>query len=275
MSEESTQESNIYHIKSVQRAFRILKILSRAKRAMSLAEISREVGFHKSICHRLLVTLSDEGVVTRNERDGKYKVGIGLFTMGQSAAEQIELTSAASEIVKRLTRESGESSYVSIESDGWRVCLQKAESQHIIRHDIALGEMLPLFAGAGGKVLLAAYTKTQFEDYVARNRHKMVESNGRIDPTRLWLDLDNIRKNGFAWSYMERTDDGASVGVPIRNYTGAVVACIAVAGPIDRFTDKTKDRLIELTRQAGAEISERLGFRPAVTPARWESERVW
>lgn len=275
MSETSTRKSEIYHIQSVQRAFRILRTLSREKRPMSLSEITREVGFHKSVCHRLLVTLSDEGVVKQNDLDGKYRVGIGLFTMGQSAADQIELTSAAKAAVSWLTRESGESAYLSVESDGWRVCLQKEESPHTIRHYIALGEMLPLFAGAGGKVLLAAYTRAQFEAYVADHRLEMLGRNAIIDPVALWLELETVRRDGFAWSFMERTADGASIGVPVRDYTGAVVASIAVAGPSDRFTDEVRHRLIELTRKAGDDISSLLGFRANVTPERWESGRVW
>lgn len=275
MSETSTRNSELYYIQSVQRAFKILRTLSREKRPMSLSEITREVGLHKSVCHRLLVTLNDEGVVNRNDMDGKYTVGMCLFSMGQSAVDQIELTTAAKDELSWLARESGESAYLAVESDGWRVCLQREESPHIIRHYIALGELLPLFAGAGGKILLAAYDRAQFETYVAEHRLEMLGENALIDPEALWLDLEAIRRDGFAWSYRERTADGASIGVPIRDYAGAVVASIAVAGPSDRFTDGVKQRLIELTMKAGDDISGRLGFRANVTAAQWKLGRVW
>ncbi len=44
---------------------------------MSLAEIARESGLHKSVCHRLLVTMADEGAIDQVASDGKYRIGVG------------------------------------------------------------------------------------------------------------------------------------------------------------------------------------------------------
>lgn len=275
MSEKRNDKKSKYHIQSVERAFTVLKILANAKRPMSLAEISREVGFHKSVCHRLLVTMFDEGIVARDESDNTYTIGIGLFALGQAAVDQMQLLSEARDTIKWLADETGESVYLLVESDGFRVCIAKADSPRTIRHYIALGELLPLYAGAGGKILLAAYSREQFDKYVIEHRLDLLGPNAIVEPEQLWSELMVIRKDEIAWSYMERTDYAASVGAPVRDFSGAVVASIVVAGPASRFTEEEKPTLVQLTRKASEEVCARLGFRAGVTPKLWRLRHVW
>lgn len=275
MAQESNSKSERYHIQSVERAFAVLKILANAKSPMSLAEISREVGFHKSVCHRLLLTMLGEGVVERDESSSAYRIGIGLFALAQSAVDQMHLLGEARDTIKWLADETGESVYLLVESGGFRVCIAKEDSPRTIRHYIPLGEPLPLYAGAGGKILLAAYGREQFDEYVVEHGLHLLGPNAIVEPEQLWSEIQVIRKDGVAWSYMERTDYAASAGAPVRDFSGAVVASIVAAGPASRFTEEEKPRLIELTRKASEEISVHLGFRPGVTPEVWGLHRIW
>lgn len=264
-----------YHIQSVQRAFKILKVIARSRQPLSLAEITREAGFHKSVCHRLLITLADEGAVEQADSSGRYRIGTGLYVIGQSAADQMRLASVALSIVQSLMEQSGESVYLNVESNMARLCIAKAESPHTIRHYVPLGKLLPLGAGAGGKILLAAYTREEFDRYIADVGNVAHGPNAIVDTEKLWEALENVRRQNVAWSWLERTDDGASVGVPIRDHSGAVVASLVISGPASRFTENVPERLLQLVTAAGDDLSRRLGFVPEMVPARWARGRAW
>lgn len=253
----------------------LLRILAGSKQPLSLAEIARESGLHKSVCHRLLVTMADEGAVDQVSADGRYRVGVGLFVLGQSAAAQMQLTSVAASVVRELMEECGESVYLAVESNRSRLCIAKADSPHTIRHYIPLGELLPLNVGASGKILLAAFTRAEFDDYMATEKNRAQGPNVSQDPEALWRVLEEVRRLNVAWSLQERTDDGASIGVPIRDHTGAVVASLSIAGPASRFTNDARERFQIHVIKAGEELSRRLGFLPGVVPARWARGHAW
>jgi IclR family KDG regulon transcriptional repressor len=271
----ATSQGDRYHVQGVQRAFKLLRILAASRRPMSLAEIARESGLHKSVCHRLLVTMADEGAIDQVASDGKYRIGVGLFALGQAATGQMHLASAAASVVRDLMEKCGESVYLTVETNGGRLCIAKADSPHAIRHYIPLGEVLPLNAGAGGKVLLAAYTREEFDAYIATEKNLAQGPNVEHDPEALWEALGEVRRQNVAWSLQERTEDGASIGVPIRDHTGAVVASLTIAGPASRFTKEAKEQFYKHIVEAGDELSRRLGFVPGVVPARWARGRAW
>ena len=275
MSITAGHQGDQYHIRGVQRAFRLLRILAGSKRPLSLAEVARESDLHKSVCHRLLVTMTAEGAVDQSGVDGRYRIGVGLFALGQAAADQMQLTSAAAGVVNGLMEECGESAYLTVESNRSRLCVAKADSPHTIRHYVPLGEFLPLNAGSGGKVLLAAFTREEFDDYMATESNVALGPNVKQDPEALWQALEEVRRSNVAWSLQERSDDGASIAVPIRDHSGAVVASLSVAGPASRFTAEARERFYVNIVKAGDVLSRRLGFVPGLVPARWARGHAW
>ena len=59
----------------------------------------------------------------------------------------------------------------------------------------------------------------------------------------------------------EHTEDGRSVGVPVRDYARTVVGTLAIAGPAYRFQAERIDKeLAPLAVKAARELSSRLGF---------------
>lgn len=266
--ETSEKNLEMYMVHTVIKAFRVLKAMAASKEPMSIAEIARAAGIFKSVCYRLLVTMMHEGVVAQSS-DGSFRLGLGLAQLGSAALDRNELSAVASDIIEGLMRATGESVYLNVEAGMERVCIAKADSPHTIRHYIALGVALPLYAGAGGKILLAACTRERFDDFMDNVKPSLPGTGKPINREELWEELNGIRVNNLAWSFMERTDDAASVGSPVRDSRGGVVASLVIAGPAIRFQAENRERFGMLVRQAAVELSRMLGYIPGKTPETW------
>ena len=67
-----------YLVPAVDRAFRILELLKTEGREMTLMEIAKATGWHKSSIHKLLITLKHHGVLERDPSTKRYYLGISL-----------------------------------------------------------------------------------------------------------------------------------------------------------------------------------------------------
>ena len=68
-------------LSSVRNAARVLKAFSRADRELGVSQLARRLGLGVSTVHRLLVTLTDEGLLERGER-GTYRLGLQMYELG-------------------------------------------------------------------------------------------------------------------------------------------------------------------------------------------------
>jgi DNA-binding IclR family transcriptional regulator len=51
------------------------------------------------------------------------------------------------------------------------------------------------------------------------------------------------------------------VAAPVRDYSHKVVAGVGLSGPVSRFSpERMRSELVPLVKEAGARISQRLGF---------------
>ena len=270
MYKEKERKSSQYTIHSVVKAISVLRIMISTNEPLTISQIANQAGIDRSVCHKILITLAEEGLISQSKPSNCYKLGIGLIQLCQLAINRIGVSQVVREILHRLMVETGETSYMFIEMGGSRVCIMKVESPQLIRHYIALGTPMPLYAGAGGKILLAAYSEEQLNDYINQQTLAALGPKSIINPDELRRELETIRINGIATSFLERSLDEASIAVPIRNARGYVIASVSVAGTAERFNDLRNADISASLKKAGADISSSFGFNPGIAESRWE-----
>ena len=250
-----------YYIQSIKRAIQILNSFTPREKELSITELSKKLNLHKSTIHRILVTLEDESLVTKNQITQKYSLGIKLFELGHVVQDQMEIRTHALPVMKELAQKTEESIDLNILSEGKRVSIEKIESPHDVRRIIQLGKSLPLYCGGSGKALLAFLPDEEIDKIIQKEKFIPFGPNTITDPTKLKEHLKEIRKNGYAISFEERILGSASIAAPIIDYKGKVVASLSISGPTTRFTKKMIPLLISRVKEAAQKISASLGYR--------------
>lgn len=245
--------------RAVERALDILLLFDASRPKLGVSEIARELGFSKSTAHRLLSVLASRGMIMQDLESRRYSLGLALLRLGRVVAESLDIRQKALPVMRRLQEQTGETVNLNVERDGARICIEKVESRHDIRHFVEIGRPLPLHCGASGKVLLA-FMPAQRRKRVLSESLSRFTRHTLTDPEHLERDLELIRRQGYATSRSERVLGAASVSAPIRDASGRVVAALTVSGPEVRFTPDSIARFIDRVVRAANEVSGSLGW---------------
>ena len=247
---------------SLEKAIDILNYFYSENRALSAQEMSSQLSIPLSTTYKYLDVLLKRGFLSKNPDTKKFFLGLTIFKLGNLVAAKIKPIDVAQRHMKDLANLSGETVTLTI-INGWEsLCVEKIESPRRIKLSVAMGDTLPLHAGASSKVLLA-FQDNAFVDAMIRNVGlvKLTE-NTVTDPDRLKNELKLIRSQGFAYSDSEVDYGARAAAAPVLDSKGRLAAGIAVAGPRDRINDETAQNLIQSVIESAGKISSDLGYLP-------------
>ena len=105
-------------LQSVQTAFRILDELSNAHGPVGLTDLAGALGELKPRVYRHLSTLKGLGVVFQDARNGGYRLGGKLFSLGEAALEQFDLRFVAAPFLTRLRDQTQQTALLSVPGNG-------------------------------------------------------------------------------------------------------------------------------------------------------------
>jgi DNA-binding IclR family transcriptional regulator len=245
-------------VRSVERALDVLLCFDFETPTLGVSQIARRLHLSKSTVHRLLVALERRGFVRQDAASGAYQPGLQLFRLGRVVQNGMELRAQALPVMRRLQLACGETVNLNIVVGRARVCIEKVESRHDVRHFVELGKPLPLYVGASGKVLLAHLPPQEVAAVLQQARRE-----GRVDGAYLAAlpgQLAAIRRRGYAAGAGERVPGAFSVSAPVRDHTGAVVAGLTISGPVLRLRAGDLARFGRMVRAAADEISAAMGY---------------
>jgi DNA-binding IclR family transcriptional regulator len=246
-------------VQAVDHAIDILQTLAEQPYGVSLSDISAQVGLSKATVHHLLATMADRRLVSRVSDGTQYRLNWGLYELGAAVLRGIDVTRIARNYLDQLAAQTGESALLGILDEDSVLYLDRGDPHGSFRMVANAGRRSPLYSTASGKVLLAfAPDRSLFNRMVDAGLEKLTAST-IVDPRELRETLAEVRQRGYATCWQEREVGLSSVAVPLRDYTGAVVASLALAGPASRLNTRTlKQHLIPL-QQMGNAIGARLG----------------
>lgn len=255
-----TKESE-RQVDTVARALEILGCFSDAEPELSLKRLSEKTGLYKSRILRLCGTLAAQGFLIRLPR-ASYKLGPMLLVLGKIYERTNPLANVARPILKDLAARTGESTKLFVIEGTKRLCLVREKGPSPLRYAIAEGQTLELYAGAGGKVLLAHAPEELREQVLAQQREQITPST-IVDRPRLEKELAAIRRQGYAVSLGEIVPDVGGLAAPVFDHEERICGALTISGPTQRFTAARRQAMLEHLREAARELSRLLGRRQA------------
>jgi DNA-binding IclR family transcriptional regulator len=220
------------------RSVALLELLGDGPR--SLRDLAAASGLPRPTAHRLLVALESHGLVARGAGGGAFRLGPRLTELAARAGRELELAALAGPALGRLHEHTGESAQLYVRSGDRRLCVAARDAGTGLRDSVPVGELLPLDAGSGGKVLLAWSDDSE--------RFPAVSA----------AELAAIRRRGWAASVAEREAGVASISAPVRR-DGRLLAAVCVSGPASRLGPAECRRLAPAVAAAAAELAAMAG----------------
>ena len=241
-------------MRSVERAFDVLDLLSDSGRPLRLAEVGRGTGLHIATAQRILRVLEARNYVAQDSAG--YSVGAAALAAAQSFLVGNHLVLTATPVLQELAAALGLTASLSVRVGAARVLVARVEGSTPLRYQLPVGGRLPLHLGAG-KVFLAHMDEAD-RDEILGAMEKIETAGGAVIPIAEYkVLLDEIAVRGYAVSSNERVVGAVSVSAPVRSREGELLGVVQVSGAEE---DLSPERMAEVTREvinAGASIAAR------------------
>lgn len=256
----STEQNNINN--SLEKALELLNYFTKECPVRGLSEISRDSDIPKATVYRLLNTFEKNGFLQKIDIQGQqhqYKLGMKFFELGMLVSQSIELKEVALPIMKKLRDLLNEDVQLSIRENNHAIYIEKLTCTHPVRLFTRIGRTAPLSAGACARAILSFLNDKEIQEILNKEPLVKYTESTITDKEKLWKSIEESRGKGYTISFGELEPQTVSVGVPIFDYSKNVVASISVAGPEQRFNDRSLTLIIDETKKTAEEISKILG----------------
>jgi DNA-binding IclR family transcriptional regulator len=250
---------------SVANAARVLKAFTYNEREWGVTDLARRLGVAKSTAHRLLATLTDEGLLEQDVDTGRYRLGLAVFDMA-AAAQSLDLHEAVLSPMTELRNRSGETVQVAVLDGREVVYVERLDSPNTLRLFLEVGRRNSAHSTGCGKALLAFCPHDQLERTLKGWQLTAKTPRTITDVAKLRIELAEARRRGYAVNRHESEVGVISVAAPIRDGSTRAIAAISVAGPAERL-EPHELALAQATMEVAATVSRRLGYRGTVGAA--------
>jgi len=250
--------------KSIGKVALIFEKLLQSDGPMGVNEIARELKLSNSTVSRLLLSMENYGFARKDSSSQKFFLGMKLFELGSKALEDLGLQDIAVPEMERLRDEVNESVLLVTLEDTRIIYWHKVECKQAVVINHRMGATAPAYCTASGKAMLA-YMSARVEKSIAEGLKPMTPHT-ITDPEKLRQEFAKIRKLGYATVGEELREGVSSVGAPIFDATGTVVAAISIAVPTTRMNRKRQALLVDAVKRVAARISQQLGAVQASHP---------
>ena len=256
-------KTNIKAIQSVHHALQLFEVFrtSSKQQEFGVTELSKTLGLHKNNVFRLLATLSSCGYIEQNPITENYRLGIGIFNLGQKFINKLGFLKLAKPFMEKIVSEVNEAVYIGILREGNVIYLDIVEPDLPVRVVSRVGKEVPAYCTSIGKVQLAYSSEEELNKMYMGARLKKYTNYTITSLPELKKHLKEVSVNDYAIDDQEFENEVRCIAVPIKDYLRTPVAAISVAAPIYRM-DETRliNEILPATRKYAREISKRLGY---------------
>ena len=232
-----------YRIQAIERAVAILNAFSVDDPELGVTELAERVGLHKSTVHRFMVNLDAAGLVERNPRTGRYRLGLHIFELGGLVMQQMNLWDEALPFLESLVRDTGETGHLAVLDGGEAIYIERVEARRALRVPSAIGRGYPAHATNLGKVLLADLPRERVLEIVHERGLAAYTPKTITDLGALEAELEPIRERGYAIDDEEYDEGLRCIGAGVRDHSGHVVSALGIGGPVTRITPERVEEL--------------------------------
>ncbi|HEY0754811.1 MAG TPA: IclR family transcriptional regulator [Ktedonobacteraceae bacterium] len=245
----------------VERAFRVLGLVSAAEDGLTLSELARTLNVSKGSMHGLLKTLESAGALEQSA-ERAYMLGPRIYDLAQSYVSRAGLRRFALPAMQRLAEQIGETVFLGrVEEQGVRIIeiVMDEHEQAGLRVSARRGSRIPLMAGAVVRVLLAQRSVVERVDFLKQHPLPRFTERSLTDSAQLLQAIEQTALSGLGIDRGEYLEGVNAVAAPLYGPTHGLLALLWIVGFTSRLNEPALERAADLLRLEAAAISQSLG----------------
>ena len=245
----------------VERAFRLLDVLSESEDGLTLSDLARVLGMSKGSMHGLLKTLENNGVIELSE-DRRYALGPHIYDLAQSYVRRAGLRRFALPAMRRLTASIGETALLGrVESECTRVieCVQDESESPILHITAHRGTRVHLLAAATGPLILASWPRPRRVAFLRAHELPRFTEHSLTDPEQYLAVVEAAARGGVSMDHEQYLVGVNAVAVAIYGPGATLAALLWIVGFASHFDEEAMQSAAQQMRAEAEQISRALG----------------
>lgn len=284
MGEQSDKiDRNQRGIQSIEVGGQLLLALVHHGRSMALKDLARAAGMAPAKAHPYLVSYARIGLIEQDPQNGLYFLGSLALQLGLISLQQANPVQLATPLIAELAQRIGHTVALAVWGTRGATIVRLEESPAAVHVNMRHGTVFSLANMASGRMFAAfqppAVARVHLEN--ERERHKTQPDPGVAGMPRAtalpgWKAFDaqlaEVRARRLSRSVGEVVPGVNAMAAPVFDHTGAMVLAITAIGPAGVFDTTWGGTIALALKQAGAQVSQRLGA-PGASGAEIRSSR--
>ncbi|MCS0497731.1 IclR family transcriptional regulator [Ancylobacter sp. MQZ15Z-1] len=238
------------------RAFAVLEFVAGQLKAVSAAEIAKNLDLPLPTAHRLIGNLEARGLLQRAAGTRRYVVGNKLVVLAGKTIGSAFRSARRHAVLQNVAAEIGEQCEIGIVRSNLVVYVDSVRVTAPQGLQFDPGNGAPLHCTSTGKIymsLLPARAREKLVRALAMERHT---ERTIVDPDRLLAVLEETRAAGWARTNEEFVKGVVGCAVPIKAPDGTLLACLGVSVPVARVSFEELERFREPLLRAARLLSD-------------------
>lgn len=246
---------------SLRKALQILEGMSKIKGPARLQDIAKSIGIPQSTLLRFLNTYIDFGYVGQDPSTSFYYLTLKLAEIGSQAKGNFPFQHSLTKYIKDISSRFNESSSLCVEHDMQMVYIATEEGPGRMLQTLQrIGRIAPMHATGVGKLHLLNYSDVQLGALEKKYGFPKYTEHTITDMESLKREIDKVREQGYAIDDEECEEGVRCVAVPVRDFSGSVVAGISLSAPLTRLDLRRMDEIIRYLKNISVTASRELGW---------------
>lgn len=250
----------MYQAPTVKKAFRILELVAKQEKLLTISDLSRELGINKSTVHGITCALEAVGAIVRDAKTKRYALGMTLFELAKSGYARIDLKDVARPIMEDLMISTNQSVFLGIRSGDHVSILDIVESTQDLKITSPIGTRVPLLAGAIGKAFLASMEESKAAALLRAAGLRRFTEKSITDPNLYMEKVGAARTSGYGLDDEEYIQGVRAVAAMIHN-PGQQVSAVWVVGFTPSMSAEKLPGIASATKRAADAISQKIHLR--------------
>jgi DNA-binding IclR family transcriptional regulator len=245
-------------IQSIEVGVPLLAAFSRSPEAMTLTDLAKAAEMTTSKAHKYLVSFVRAGLVTRDDANGRYRLGPLALELGFAAVRHLSAVSISEAAMLELRDTLDLTVSLTVWGNQGPTIVRRIESHQLQFAVMRMGSVLPLLSSNNGRIFLA-YLDRRYTQHMIDAELAVPDGPAAKVGLRTKQDVEqlaaHIRANRVA--NREAVVSGfVTMSAPIFDISNTVVAALTLIGTQDANLSHAQPTLIavadRLSRQLGA-----------------------
>jgi IclR family pca regulon transcriptional regulator len=214
-------------IAGLEKGLQVIGAFDQERPRLTISEVAARTGLTRAAARRYLITLTHLGYVSQDRK--LFGLTAKVLRLGQSYMRSARLPRVVRPELHRLAHAMKEASSAGVLDGNDVICVAATTAGRVVSATLQPGTRVPAYCTSNGRVLLASLPPAEIDAWIDRQSLQPLTPHTVTRPDHLRGEIERVRAQGYAAVDQELEVGLRTIGVPLKNFRGDVVAALNIS----------------------------------------------